>query len=95
MFNFCATFMERNSGIVFLIGVLAISTIAATLLAFIYVRSTSQLRTVQAQVPQVEAYRGMAQQLAGDVYEYSKTHPAVNPILQSIGMQPATSNPAK
>lgn len=87
--------MERNTGIIFLISVFALSTIAATLLAFVYVRSTSELRLVQSQIPQIANHRAMAQQLASEVFEYSKTHPAVNPILQSVGMKPASTTPAK
>jgi hypothetical protein len=88
--------MDRNTGVLFLIGAFVISTIVATLLTFVYVRNGSQLRTVQMQLPQLDAHRSKAQQLAGDVFEYSKTHPEINPILQSIGATPApTSTPAK
>ncbi|MDB6029209.1 MAG: hypothetical protein JWM68_5432 [Verrucomicrobiales bacterium] len=80
----------------FLIGVFAVSTIVATVMTFTYVRYGSQLRTVQAQLSQSEVNRALAQQIAGDVIEYSKTHPAVNPILKAIGtVPPKTSTPTK
>jgi hypothetical protein len=87
--------MDRNSGIKFLIGLFAIGTLAAMILAFIYSRSNGELRRVQAQIPRLENNRAIAQQLASDVMEYSKTHPAVNPILESVGMKPASATPTK
>ncbi len=80
----------------FLISLFAIGALFAAGLAFLYARTNGELRRVQAQIPQVERHRALAQQLAADVIEYSKTHPAVNPILQTVGYQPTNSlNPTR
>ena len=86
--------MERNSGILFLISLFALGVLAAAGLAFLYARTNGELRRAQAEIPAIERHRALAQQLAADVIEYSKTHPAVNPILQPL-MSPNTSSPQK
>ena len=78
-----------------MIGVFGLCTVLAMVLAFIYMRTNGELRRVQAQVPQVQQNQARAQELAADVIEYSKTHPAVIPILQSVGAVPPSSSTAR
>ena len=35
----------------------------------------------------------MINALANDTLEYSKTHPAIDPILESVGLKPGKSAP--
>ena len=87
--------MERNAGLTFLVSIFAIATLSAIILIFYYARSGGQVRRIQAQITQIQSHRAFVQALGSDVFEYSKTHPTITPILQTVGTVPQTTNPSK
>ena len=74
-----------------LLGVLTLSAIASIVLCWLYISNTRELRTLQAQAAQINNNRALINALAIDVVEYSKTHPAIDPILESFNMKPGKS----
>ena len=74
-----------------LLGVLTLSALASIVLCWLYISNTRELRTLQAQAAQVNNNRALINALAIDVMEYSKTHPAIEPILESFNMKPGKS----
>jgi hypothetical protein len=82
-----------------LTGVLALSALVTVGFFYSYVKNTRELRSLQNQVFLINNRRAAVTSLAGDVMEYSKTHPAVDPILEAANLKPrtaasATSKPA-
>ncbi|MDQ6632178.1 MAG: hypothetical protein M3Y82_10565 [Verrucomicrobiota bacterium] len=84
--------MGKNSLTLVLIGLLFISALVALLFAFFYLRGTGQLRSLQYQAAQVESRQNFIRALATDTMEYSKHNPAIDPILQNIGLKPRSTN---
>jgi hypothetical protein len=70
-----------------LIGVLAVSVLASIVLFYMYVGKTRDLRQVQALVNMISTRRPYIVQMINEVGEYSKTHPAIDPILESAGLK--------
>ena len=77
-----------------LLGVLTLSALASIVLCWLYISNTRELRTLQAQAAQINNNRALINALANDVMEYSKTHQAIEPILESFGMKPGKISPA-
>jgi hypothetical protein len=71
-----------------LVGVLAVSVLASIFYFYSYVNKTRDLRQTQAQVNYITQRRPYIVQMINEVLEYSKTHPAVDPILESTGIKP-------
>ena len=86
--------MKNNSLTTILLGVLTISALASVVLCWLYISNTRQLRTLQAQAASINNNRALINALAIDTVEYSKTHPAIDPILESAGLKPGKSAPA-
>ena len=77
-----------------LLGVLTLSALASIVLCWVYISNTRELRTLQAQAAQINTSRAVITALVNDTVEYSKTHPAIEPLLESVGLKPGKSNPA-
>ncbi len=78
-----------------LLGVLTLSALASIVLCWLYISNTRELRTLQAQAAQINTSRAVITALVNDTVEYSKTHPAIEPLLESVGLKPTgKSNPA-
>ena len=67
-----------------LLGVLTLSALASVVLCWLYISSTRELRSLQTQAAQINNNRALINALANDAVEYSKTHQAIEPILQSL-----------
>ena len=81
-----------------LIGLLLVSALTAAVFTVVFIQSNRDLRSLQAQAATIQNNRLIAQSMANDCLEYSKRNPAIDPILQSIGLKPkpqATASPAK
>ena len=85
--------MKNNPLTTILLGVLTISSLASVVLCWLYISNTRQLRTLQAQAASINNNRALINALAIDTVEYSKTHPAIDPILESAGLKPGKSAP--
>jgi hypothetical protein len=77
-----------------LLGVLTLSVLASVVLCWLYISNTRDLRTIQAQAAQINNNRALINSLANDTVEYSKTHPAIEPLLESVGLKPNKTAPA-
>ncbi len=80
--------MGKNSITLVLIGLLFTSALVSVGFAFLYMRGIGELRTLQSQAAVVEAKQNFIRALANDTLEYSKQNPAIDPILQGIGLKP-------
>jgi hypothetical protein len=76
-----------------LLGVLTLSAFASIVLCWLYITNTRELRTIQAQVAQINTSRAVINALLNDAVEHSKTHRDIEPIL-GIKSNPATTNKA-
>jgi len=77
-----------------LLGVLTLSALASVVLCWLYISNTRQLRTLQSQAAFINNNRAIVTALANDTLEYSKTHPAIDPLLISVGFKPGKAAPA-
>lgn len=76
-----------------LVGVLCVSVLASIFYFYSYVNKTHELRQVQTQLNFITQREPYIRQMITDVLEYSKTHPAVDPILQGVGLKPKPGAP--
>src|SRR5262245_19402689 len=77
-------YMKRNSLSSILLGILAVSALANLVLCFFYAQNLRTFRNLQPLLPQIQQNRVIASSLVNDVVEYSKTHPDVAPILDTV-----------
>jgi hypothetical protein len=75
-----------------LLGVLTLSVLASVVLCWLYISNTRELRSLQAQASSINNNRAIINALANDTLEYGKTHPALDPVLISLGFKPSRSN---
>ena len=71
-----------------LVGVLAVSVLLSGYYFYSYVLKTRDLRQTQAQMNYITQRRPYVIQMVNEVLEYSKTHPAIDPLLESTGVKP-------
>jgi hypothetical protein len=79
--------MKRTPLTTILLGVLTLSALASVLLCWLYISNTRQLRSLQTQASFINSNRAIINALANDTLEYSKTHPAIDPVLESLGFK--------
>ena len=84
--------MKSNSLAVALVGMLLVVAAFTAWFAVTFNLSYLQLRRLQARAATYTNNRALVQNLAGDLVEYSKRNPAIDPVLQSLGLKAA--NPA-
>jgi hypothetical protein len=85
--------MKNTPLISILLGVLTLSTLASVVLCWLYISNTRALRSLQTQAAQINNNRALINALANDTVEYGKTHPAIEPILESVGLKPGKAAP--
>jgi hypothetical protein len=85
--------MKNSPLTTILLGVLTLSALASVLLCWLYISNTRELRSLQTQAAMINNNRAMINALAADSVEYAKTHPAIEPILESVGLKPGKSAP--
>jgi hypothetical protein len=86
--------MKNHSLTTVLLGVLTISALASVVLCWLYISQTRQLRAIRAQANAITYNNARINALVADTMEYSKTHPAIDPILEAVGLKPSKSAPA-
>jgi hypothetical protein len=77
-----------------LLGVLTVSALLSVVFCWLYISNTRELRSLQSQANFINNNRTMINALANDTLEYSKTHPAIDPVLESLGFKRTGTNPA-
>jgi hypothetical protein len=77
--------------------VLVTSLLLSVLFFVQFFNRTRSLRTMQmslqAELAQFQNTRTFLNMVVGDVMEYSKSHPDIDPILESINAKPGKNNP--
>ena len=88
--------MKNNPLTTILLAVLAVSAIWSAILCIQFVRSTRELRAMQGRALAISTYEGRDQAVLNEVLAYSTNHPAIDPILESLGIRktPAAPGPA-
>lgn len=86
--------MQNNALTQLLVGLVVLSVLASSGLAFYYVRSVQALNRLQLQTAVINRNRSLVNALAADTVEYSKRNPAIDPLLQSVGMKPRPAGAA-
>jgi hypothetical protein len=69
-------------------------TAVALFLAILFEVRFRQLRNLQPQVVNAQNNQNFVNALANDALDYSKQHPAIDPILQAVGVKPLAPAPA-
>ena len=77
-----------------LVGVLAVSVLLSGYYFYSYVKNTREVRQSQGVLMNINARRQAMNSLVLDVMEYSKTHPAIDPLLEATGLKPKPGAPA-
>ena len=83
--------MKKSPLTTILLGVLTLSALASVVLCWLYISNTRELRTIQAQAAQINSNRALINSLVNDTMEYSKTHQAIEPLLESFRLKPGKS----
>ena len=77
-----------------LLALLVISALASLVLFWRYSTHGREYRAMQDQVQKIQQNRNFVMALAQDALEYSKTHPAIDPILEEAKLKaPRTGTP--
>jgi hypothetical protein len=94
--------MKNNLLTNLLVGLVVLSVLATSGLAYVYVRSVQKLNQLQLQNALITRNRTLINSLANEAIEYSKRNPAIDPILQPFvdvkpkpGVAPAQQRVAK
>ncbi|MCX8090895.1 MAG: hypothetical protein N3I86_08180 [Verrucomicrobiae bacterium] len=69
-------------------ALLVVSLVLSVLFCVQYIMVTREARTLSGQVANINLVRNTLQALANDCLAYSQTNPAINPILESVGIKP-------
>ena len=85
--------MKNSPLITILLGALTLSALASLVLCWLWMSSVRQHRELARQMSLVNNNRNVITALANDTLEYSKKNPAIDPILESVGLKPAKSAP--
>ena len=78
-----------------LIGVLAVSVFFSGFYCYSYLNKTREIRQSQGVLMNINARRQAMNALVNDVMEYSKTHPAINPVLEAAHLPVSGSTVTK
>ena len=79
----------RNSVLTkLLVGLVVLSVVGTASLAYLYVRSVQKLNRLQFQTAVINRNRSLINALANETVEYSKHNPAIDAVLQSVGIKP-------
>ena len=82
-----------------LLAALVVSSLWSVWLCYTVIARNRELRQLQARFAGVNHNQQLLTALANDAVEYSKKNPAIEPVLQSIGINPrgtttSTNKPA-
>ena len=75
--------MKNSPLTTILVGALALSALASLVLCWLYIGNTREMRSLQAMANQVNYFRKSPPPSLVMPDRYSKTHPAIDPILEA------------
>ena len=67
-----------------LLGIATVLALWSLILCYMYINRARQFRALQMEANRLGGKQQVLTLLLNDAVEYSKTHPAIEPILQSI-----------
>jgi hypothetical protein len=79
--------MRKSPLLTVLLIVLLVSALTSLGLCWGFISKTRQLQRLQSQAGIAQNQLTVFNSLANDVAEYSKTHPAIDPLLESVGIK--------
>lgn len=82
--------MKNSSTVNVLLAVLAASAFASLILCWMFTSKSQQLRLAVQSQQVMSRYANVYNALVNDVMEYGKTHPAINPIIETY-IKPKTA----
>jgi hypothetical protein len=85
--------MKNSPLATLLTTVLAITAVSSVVLCILDIKYTRELRSLQNQVNQININVNLMNGLANETLEYSRTHPAINPVLEAAGLIPKSTPP--
>ena len=85
-----AGYMKKSPLPAVLMLILAFSAVLSLYLCYAYVMGASEINRLQSQASVVSSAGATMDAVAGEVLEYSKTHPAIDPILEEARIKPAS-----
>ncbi|MBU6399592.1 MAG: hypothetical protein KGS61_04690 [Verrucomicrobia bacterium] len=86
--------MVKSPVTTILLVLLMLNAAVAAVFTGAYVVSMRELQQMQGQMDFVNRNRGLFKSLANDALEYSRRNPAIDPVLQSVGLKPRAAVPA-
>lgn len=87
--------MQKDPLISILAGALCIAAFGVFVLAMSCEVRFRQLQSIQPRAANIQMTQSIITGLAGDVLEYSKRNPSIDPLLQQVGLKPAGRTAAK
>jgi hypothetical protein len=79
--------MKNNLLTTMLLGVLLVCALFSLALCWIYIHNTRQLHVLQRNETYMRSHEMFINNLVAETVEYSKRNPAVDPILEAIGVK--------
>lgn len=86
-------FSGKNLVPLTLVALIFCSALFSLFCVFFYMRGAGELRGLQAQAARVENSRNLLRAIAAESVEYSKRNPAIDPILQAVGLKQGAAAP--
>ncbi|MCX6894548.1 MAG: hypothetical protein NTZ16_03390 [Verrucomicrobia bacterium] len=86
--------MQKDPVIAFLAGAVCLAAFGVFVLTMSCEARFRQLRTIQPRVASIQVTQNLITGLANEVMEYSKHNPAIDPLLQQVGLKPGKVAPA-
>jgi hypothetical protein len=83
--------MKSNLANMVLTAFLAVSLLLSVVFCLQFMFRVREYRSISGQINIVNAERGRLQQLAAECLQYSEKNPAINPILETVGLKPKTA----
>ena len=78
--------MKNNSTTTILNAFLGLCLVASVVLCLQFVYFTWKARALNAEMVGISSYNNGIRALAADCVKYSEANPAINPILQTVGL---------
>jgi hypothetical protein len=85
--------MRRQPLIALLLAGLLINAVAAPILSYRFIQVTRELNRLKSQYNAVNGNTQLLQQLLGEAIEYGKKNPAIDPVLERIGVKSKSTTP--
>ena len=92
----CPVDMNKSPSMKVLLAIVTVLTLWSLILCFTYISRVRQYRALQMEAARLNNKQQGITMLVNEAVEYGKTHPAIEPILDSIRARataPATSAP--